>query len=572
MPDLDKRLEALEARLARLEKLLAGGAPPRPAPPAAEEDANFVFQPLDEPPLAGKRRPHPPKRTTTPVRAPHSQRTPNLSVTNILGWGGVAALVLAAAYLVKLGIDLGWLTPARQIGLTVLGALGLVGTGLALRRADRSYASFLPAGGVVILFLATYGAHLYYRLIPVPLAAGAIILICLGSLWLCRVFESELYALFAVAGSYSAPLLLAGLRGSILDLAIYFSAWGVVFSIYAVWVGRRLVYLVALYLGLIVFDLVWRFDWSASAWRHWGEAFGFQCVQFLIFAGATAAFSVRHKSPLDRDSALAHLPALLLFYVLQYSLLDRFLPAWAPWIAVASAAAIALLYWGVRSALGQDSVGGRLLLSSYVALVLLHAGYLQSVPYRWQPWVGLLLAAIAAGFALARGGVRSLGWPILGAVALIYASNLLRVVVHADLGRVPGSELLIVAYAAELYAAYWLVRRASLSERLAIPLVYGGHVTAMAAAVHLFDGRLAVSLCWGLLALACLFRALARRDKILGQSSLLVFAASAAKVLLYDLAGAAPLIRIACLLVLGVSCYLGGWLYKKVNNLESVAE
>ena len=31
---------------------------------------------------------------------------------------------------------------------------------------------------------------------------------------------------------------------------------------------------------------------------------------------------------------------------------------------------------------------------------------------------------------------------------------------------------------------------------------------------------------------------------------------------------AAPLMRIASLLVLGASLYLGGWLYKKVGNLE----
>ena len=55
---------------------------------------------------------------------------------------------------------------------------------------------------------------------------------------------------------------------------------------------------------------------------------------------------------------------------------------------------------------------------------------------------------------------------------------------------------------------------------------------------------------------------------MLGQSSLLVFAASVFKVLLYDIAMAAPLIRIASLLVLGASLYLGGWLYKKVSSLE----
>ena len=118
-------------------------------------------------------------------------------------------------------------------------------------------------------------------------------------------------------------------------------------------------------------------------------------------------------------------------------------------------------------------------------------------------------------------------------------------------------------------AGVHLARRFRLSERLSGPLIYAGHVAAMAAAVHLFSGRLAVSLCWGGLAVAALLCSLWRRDRILGQSSLLVFAASGAKVLLYDLAGAAPLMRIACLLVLGVTLYLGGWLYRKVATMES---
>ena len=71
-----------------------------------------------------------------------------------------------------------------------------------------------------------------------------------------------------------------------------------------------------------------------------------------------------------------------------------------------------------------------------------------------------------------------------------------------------------------------------------------------------------------LLALGCLFLSLRKRLKLLGQSSLLIFGASVFKVFLYDIAMAAPLIRIASLLVLGASLYLGGWLYKKVNGLE----
>ncbi|MDQ3776621.1 MAG: hypothetical protein M3461_20840 [Pseudomonadota bacterium] len=45
--------------------------------------------------------------------------------------------------------------------------------------------------------------------------------------------------------------MLSGLRGYVTDLVIYFSAWSAVFSVYAIWHGRRLIYLLALYLALI---------------------------------------------------------------------------------------------------------------------------------------------------------------------------------------------------------------------------------------------------------------------------------------------------------------------------------
>jgi uncharacterized membrane protein len=86
----------------------------------------------------------------------------------------------------------------------------------------------------------------------------------------------------------------------------------------------------------------------------------------------------------------------------------------------------------------------------------------------------------------------------------------------------------------------------------------------MAAAVNLLDSRLAVSCCWAVLAVACLGLALRLGDRLLAQSSLLVFAFSGIKVLIYDLAGAAPLVRIGSLLVLGISLYVGGWLYRKI--------
>jgi uncharacterized membrane protein len=544
--EIEKRLAAIEDRLTFLESRFAPPAPqPAPAPAPAS-------RPAAAPPQA-------PRPQAAPSRPAPPAKSDGSFVTSVLGWGGAAALVLAAAYLISLAIDAGWLTPMRQVACAALAGLGMIGAGFALRETNRQYAGLLPAGGIVILFLAVYGGHLYYGFLGAGAAGAAVIVICLASLWLCRAFESDLYALFAVAGSYSAPFLLAGLRGSITDVVIYYSAWSALFSVYAIWHGRRLIYLLALYLALIGFDFIWR----TRAPGDWVAALVFQTVQFVLFGIATAAFSMRHRAPLTSDAAMAHLPALLLFYFLQYSLLDRHMPGAAPWIAAASAAVLAVLYVSARSALDRPLPGGELLLWSYVALVLLHAGYIQSVPKPWAPWVAFILMPLMALGALRRGISFKTGWALWLSVALIFLVNYLRVVLDTDLQAVPAREALAVLYALELYAGYYFVRGGS-GERFGGLLLYAGHLCAMAAVLHLVGTPIVESTIWAVLALACLGVALAQRDRTLGQSSLLMFGATGGKVLLYDLSGAPPVARIVSLVVLGVAFYAGGLLYQKI--------
>lgn len=558
--ELKRQVLALEARVRRLEAMLT--------PPATPEPGDFIF--LDSVPPAAPRTEAAPRPRPLHLQPPRPA-TPQFDVTQLLGWAGVTALVLAVAYLIKLGVDLDWLTPPRQIMLAIVAGAALIGTGIVLRQADRHYASLLSAGGVVILFLATYGAHLYYQLIPYPAAIAGIGAICLLSLWLCHFFKSELYAFFAIVGSYSAPLLLPGLRAGVSDLAIYYSAWSLLFCAYALWLGQRRIYLTAAYLALLGFDLIWYAQLSQLPSVDWRGALIFQCIQFAIFACCTALFTLRHQQPLNRDEAVVHLPPLLLFYALEYGLLDRYLPSLAPWIAVASLLLILLMYVATRSASSASLEGGRLILGVYAAVVLFHAGYLEVLPDELAPWVALGVGAVAAAWLATQERIEAHHWPLIAVAGLIFGLNALRSGFHFMLDRVVASDWLALAYALELYLGYWLLRRSGQAPGLPLrgALLFAGHLAAMAAPIHLFDQRLAVSMTWAILAVAALLLALQIRDRLLGQSSLFIFAVSGAKVILYDLSQSAPLIRIGCLVILGSSLYLGGWLYRKVSTLES---
>ncbi len=561
MTDIDHRLAALEERIRRLEEAQrAAGAPA--APTEASVGAAMPPRPRQVP-AKPESAPLPADPEPAPPVAPPRSDEPRLSLaTGVLGVSGAAALVLAAMYLIRLAIDSGWLTPERQVGLAALGGLGLIGLGLALAGRKRRYAALLPGAGVVILFLTVYGAHVFHGLMAAPAATAAVAGICVASLWLARVFGTDIYALFAVIGAYSTPFFLSTNQPDLEDLLIYFSAWSVLFCLHALWVGSRIAYLVAMYLAIVGFDLIWR----DAGQPDWSTAAIYQALQFFIFTATAMVYSVRRKSPMsETEAALGHMPALLIFYVLEYSILDRHLEAWAPWIAFGSVLALFAAHLVATRVMRQSTAASGAIVGAYAVLVTLHAGYVELLPGRLAPWVALVvvLAYAALGRTGAANGVTARLAQL--AVFAVFALNYLRVLSDFSMRQVPGEGWLRLLYPLVLYAGYGLTRQQAGRFGFRAPLLYAAHVAAMAAVVRFVDASFVTSVLWGAIAVTSLIVAVWLRDTPLGRSSFLVFAVSGLKVLLYDLAGAPPLVRIGSLAALGVSLFVGGWLYQELS-------
>ena len=375
-----------------------------------------------------------------------------------------------------------------------------------------------------------------------------------------------------IINSYSAPFLLQNLEAEITDIAIYYTFWNILFCFFANWLGSRKVYLFALYLSLIGFDIT-RVQLDSDPWQ---VGLIFQTCQFIIFLFCTAYFSIKHKEPMDRNTALAHAPALLIFYVLQFSLLNVNLESYAPWISLISALIILLVFLLARNLLKQNTEGSRWLVSFYLALVLIHAGYFQLVPMQWKMWVPILMILALFLYGKSRGGLKKSDLPLSIAFGSVFVLNYLRVLLLDPLsaGIVIGGSFLALSYSVILYVAYYLNSYVETDKKdrhhsNQLFLIYGAHIAALASAIDMLDGTFVVSIVWALLAIASLLIGIKIKDKLLGNSALLIFAVSSGKVLLYDLSDSATLIRIGCLLVLGTALYLGGWLYKKIDEIET---
>jgi hypothetical protein len=320
----------------------------------------------------------------------------------------------------------------------------------------------------------------------------------------------------------------------------------------------------AMYLALIGFDLIWR----VKAESQWMTAAIFQAVQFLIFASAAAMYSIRHNAPMSRDEAWTHAPGLLIFYAVEYFILGNFVPEWAPWIALASVAVLVIVYLTTRSILSVPSEAGGMLVSTYAAVVLFHAVYIDLIPFKWSPWFALgMLAALGARCVLG-GALRRSMLPFACVIGLMVAASFLQLIIGYKITDVPGATLLSLLFAGLLYLGYALISDEDAIGWARAPLLYAAHVAAMLTVSRMVDASLLVSVFWGMIAIGSLLVALMRHDKILGQSSLLIFAISGMKVLLYDLAGSPAPVRIGTLVVLGISLYVGGWLYQKLSVEE----
>ena len=548
MSELEDRLAALEKRLDRIEKAVQWGPPksaPRVSPVARTKPGVQAVKPYREPAEALRS-----SRTHEPVSL----------APQILGISGVAAFILAASYLVRLAIDSGWLTPERQIWFAGAAGVGMIVGGVWIRKTGRRYASLLSSAGVVVCFFTIYSAHLFFHLIGPTLATSLIAGLCLLALGLGHVFSSKAYVFIAVLGAYVTPFVVHTRSADVVQLVQYYSAWSVLFCAYSIWIGGRHAYLVASVLAIVGFDLIWRTSYDES----WKIAVLYQASQFLLFTATTAFYSAKKRSPLTGVMAATHAPSLFFFYVIEYLILESHLPKWAPWISLASVLVVALAYWLARPRL-EGAKAGATLVNWYAALVLFHAGYVELLPHRFHPWLALVIF-IAIGAAKARlGSIPPTERPYLFAGSIICALNYVRVLAELELNTVPLLSLIYISYPVVLYVSYAATKQKTIGNSLLL-LLFAAHVAAMVAIYRLIDTSVVVSILWGALAVGSLLIAAAKNNRRLAQSSFLVFFASAVKVMMFDLEGSSPLVKIGCLVALGASLYAGGWLYQRLDS------
>lgn len=487
---------------------------------------------------------------------------------NWLGLIAIICFVFAAGFIIKLSIDTGWLTPARQIGLSYLLGLVLIGAGLALLYSDRAYASLLPGAGMIVLYLTTFAAHQFYSLISFETGIFVTCIVSAICIWLYLKIRHDAYAIIAAAGVYLAPLALEFRTEAVFSL-YFFIVCSFAFATISIWVRSRALTMIAGYLSILVTGYI-GLNLKQDA---------LLCVilpiHFLIFSIGTYLYSLKTREPLTERESWSFFPVLLLFYVLEYNFLYRIHPNLAPWISLLFAALLITLYLGAEKWFPKQSLNSQPMILAFASIVAFHAVYLELLPNDVRPW---LFIAITIGFATLP--IRFLNInnfykyliPIL-AVLIILVLEYVSMIHHLLDGKL---ELHWMLVALASVASLWFLIIAkdyeiSKKDEYGYAILSFAHILAITAFYRLtIDlSSLAVSASWLLYAIAVIAFAYYRKDKVMALSALVVLSFAAGKALLYDAASAPTIVRILCLLLTGAVLYGAGYLMRKITQWKA---
>lgn len=545
----DARLAAIEQRLARLEGFLNLARPAAPVPP---------------PPPQPAPRSMPADAIETPARPAAAVQKEKSG--NWLGVVGIVCFVLAAAFIIKLSIDSGWLTPVRQIGLAALFGFGLIAAGFALMKSDREYSSLLPGAGIIVLYLTVFAAHRLYSLITFEAAISMSAIVSGLCVWLYTQIREDMYPVTAAVGSYCAPLILS--LGSESTFAVYyFLLCSLAFSVISIWVRSRVLTLVSAYLAIFMTALI------GLGLGQDKLIAGLLALHFLVFSAGTYLYTQQNQKPLTEKESGSFLPALLFFYAMEYFYIDRIQPDLAPWLSLGFAAFLFGLYLAAKKKFPEGSLGSQPMILSFITVVCFHSFYLELLPALARPWLFVAIALLLAVPQVPVSGQKQespFRIPALAVLAVLVLEYL-SMVSHL----LSGNDMSWLAVSLVSVGSLWVLidfRGAELEAgNKYAPVLGAAHLLAVLGLYRLTKdaGSLEVSASWLFYAVCVIAFAFTRRDEVMAKSAMFVLGFAAGKALLYDAASAPTVVRILCLLLTGAALYGSGFLIRRISGWKT---
>jgi uncharacterized membrane protein len=138
---------------------------------------------------------------------------------------GMIVSLFGVAFLIKEGVDRGWLVFPIELRLLLVAAFGiaLLIIGWHLRERRPVYSLTVQGGGIAIIYLTTFAAFRLYALLPPLPALAMLIVVTLAAGTLAVLQDSKTLILLAIVGGFVAPVLVSSGQGSHVVLFSYYA-------------------------------------------------------------------------------------------------------------------------------------------------------------------------------------------------------------------------------------------------------------------------------------------------------------------------------------------------------------
>jgi uncharacterized membrane protein len=385
---LARRVEALERRVAILER--EGGASSAPASTtrAIEEPGTITLTPFAVPepspavtpvseivpvpsaaPAESIAASLPPVAAQGPLLPPSPRANALwtwLTGGNALTRIGVIILFFGVAFLLKYFAE--HFTISIEVRLAAVAAFGIALSLLGVRVAGSrpGYGLSLQGAGAGILYLTTYAAFQPYGVLPASVAVVLLIAVSALTVFLAVRHDSQPLAGLAIAGGFVAPILVGGNAGP-LALFGYFAILNVAIFALAWWKSWRALNVVG-FVFTFVLGILWGSEFYAP--EHYTTVQPFLVLFFALYVAIPIRNLLRGTAPpKDPVDGLLVFGVPIVGFALQAALVENHRYG-AALSAVALSLVYALLYTATRA---RTEPGFGLLSRAYAALAIIFA-------------------------------------------------------------------------------------------------------------------------------------------------------------------------------------------------------
>ncbi|MBK9985169.1 MAG: DUF2339 domain-containing protein [Saprospiraceae bacterium] len=239
---------------------------------------------------------------------------------NLINKIGIAITVIGVAIGAKYSIDHDLISPLTRIILGYMMGLGLMGTGMKLRKNYENFSAVLESGAIAIMYFITYAAYSFYGLMPMVAAFVLMVVFTVFTVVTAIKYNSQVIAIIGLVGAYAVPFLLSEGSGNAEVLFSYMAIINIGILFIAIKKYWKILYYSSFILTWIIFT-GWVFtDYEPSL--HFSLAFIFLAIFFFTFYFIFLAYKLIKKEKFEFGDIVVLLGNSFIFYGIGYYMLN----------------------------------------------------------------------------------------------------------------------------------------------------------------------------------------------------------------------------------------------------------